>query len=370
MSGPLTALPARLDAVGGTRLVVIAILAYVAVITLIRLVASPYLEIDEAQFVANVDLRLVYANSHPPLMNWLVRGALELTGWRWALALALTRALLLTLTLLMVFDTGRRLGGSTTGALALAAALLCPQVSWMSAHTLAHSLLVMTAAAGVLHGLALAMTRSQPGGLLLMGFWAGVGILAKYNIFLLLAPLAVALAAEPTVRAILTRRPAELTAAAALCVLMAAVAATGVWQAPQESTERISKLYRNGPFSALDVPVLGIDGVLALALSALAWGGIAMALVVLAARTAEPVAPVAVRVLRRTLVLGLAGFAVLILVADARQVPERYLTPLMMALPILTGLAVSAVRWRGLVLSAGLLAMIAVPVGIIGMVGF
>ncbi|MEM9224197.1 MAG: glycosyltransferase family 39 protein [Pseudomonadota bacterium] len=369
MIGPLKALTRRLDRSDATRTALWAIAAYILVITAIRLFASPFLEIDEAQFVGNVDLRLVYGNSHPPLYNWLVRGLLEATGWRWALAVALLRAALLGLTLFFVLDAGRRLGGTVAGILALCCALLSPQVSWMSAHTLAHSLLVMAAAAGVLHGVALLLTGAR-GGLVAMAFWAGAGLLAKYNIGLLLAPLAVALLAEPGVRAELARRRGELPLAIPVFAVLAGTAVLGVLRAPGEATGRMSKLYREGPFAGFDVPLLGVDGALSLAIAVLTWGGISLALIAIAWRGSPPAAPVAARILRRTIVIGLFGFALFVIVADISAVHERYLTPLLMALPLLAGLHLANVPWRTVVVAAGLATMVAVPAGVVGMVAF
>ncbi|MEM6849942.1 MAG: glycosyltransferase family 39 protein, partial [Pseudomonadota bacterium] len=115
------------------RTVVAAVVAYVVLLMVLRLSLSPYLEIDEAQFFGQVDFRLVYANSHPPLYNWVLRLVLEATGWSWALSVALVKGVLLAAIHLLVFDTARRIGGVPAGVGALAVAALCPQISWMAA---------------------------------------------------------------------------------------------------------------------------------------------------------------------------------------------------------------------------------------------
>lgn len=347
--------------------VVAAILAYVTLLLAVRLSISPFLEIDEAQFMAAVDLRWVYDNSHPPLMNWLVRGALELTGWDWPLALALVRALLLAATHLLVFDAARRLGGTAAGILAVACAMLMPQISWMSAHTLAHSLLAMAASAGVVHAVVLVVTRGGVMPFVWLGVAAAVGIMGKYNVAVLLGAMAAAVASVPVVRARFATLPALLAP-----LTFAALAGPGLVMAatePAVTTERIAKLYREGPFAFLDVPVIGLDGLLSLAVAALASAGVVLALVILFGRA--PVGDDAMRrVLWRTLGWGLAGFAVLVAAADMSLVHERYLTPLLMVLPVVASLHLAGWQRRRLVVVAGVVAALAVPVGIVGMVAF
>ncbi|MEM6762593.1 MAG: glycosyltransferase family 39 protein, partial [Pseudomonadota bacterium] len=297
----------------GAAAVFAAIGAYVVILAVLRLTLSPYLEIDEAQFVGAVDLRLVYGNSHPPLYNWLTRGALELTGWNWPLSVTLLRITFLGAALALVFDSARRLAGLQAGVAALAAAALCPQVSWMAAHTLAHSLLVMAAAAGVIHGVILARQRFS-GGFVLAGAWAGAGLLAKYNILLLLLPFALAAALDPSVRQAARAMPRSLAAGAAVFAGCAAVAVAGLVAAPRASTERLGKLYRDGPFSAIDLPIIGVDGALSLGVSVLAWGGIVIAAIAAFGRPPETAAAEGMaRTLRRTVVFGLLGFLVAVL---------------------------------------------------------
>ncbi|MCF3932166.1 glycosyltransferase family 39 protein [Acuticoccus sp. M5D2P5] len=351
--------------------VVAAILLYVAALFVLRLSLSPFLEIDEAQFMGAVDFRLVYDNSHPPLYNWLVRVALDLTGWRWALAVALVKAALLAATHLFIFDAARRLLGTGGGIVALAAAALLPQVSWMSAHTLAHSVLVMAAAAAVVNALVRIAVRPSAPAFALLGLAAGIGAIAKFNMALLLVPLAIAIATDPFMRERFHRT------AALLAPLIGLVIATPAWIAAAldfaDSTERMEKLYRHNVFEIVDLPVLGIDGVLMLTLAILAWGGVVLALIAAFGETPEHQGEIATsvrRVLWRTIGIGLVLTFVFVLGSDMSAVAERYLTPLLMPLPLLAALALSSWRWRGVLVVAGALAFVAVLFGMVGMVAF
>lgn len=368
--GTLGTLGARLDHVPPAA-VVGAILGYVACLLALRLWLSPFLEIDEAQFVGAVDLRLVYDNSHPPLYNWLVRIALEATGWRWALSVALVRAVLLAATHLLLFDAGRRAGGTAAGILALALAALCPQVSWMSAHTLAHSLLGMAAAAGVVNAVVRLAERPTAARFAALGLAAGIGAMGKYSVFLLLAPLALALASEPTMRRRFASRHALWTPAAFLAVAGPGLAAVALQ--PAAATQRLAKLYRDSAFAAVDVPHLGVDGVLSLVLAVAAWGAVPLVLAALVGRKTPPAQETAARVDRilwRTMGLGVSGLAVFVLAADMSAVHERYLTALLLPLPVAAALRLVGWRRRALVAGAGALAFAAVPMGIAAMVAF
>ena len=91
------------------------ILGYFTAQFLIRVGFSANLEIDESQFVGQTHLALGYGDSHPPLYNWLITGALALTGGYWPAAVALVKNFLLAGTYLLAFDTatpGHRQGAN------------------------------------------------------------------------------------------------------------------------------------------------------------------------------------------------------------------------------------------------------------------
>lgn len=352
-------------------LIVAAILAYILLITGVRLGLSPFLEIDEAQFVGAVDIRLVYENSHPPLYNWLVRLALEASGGHWSVAVASVRAVLLLATYLLVFDSGRRLGGAVAGTLAVAMLAFMPQISWMSAHTLAHSILVTAAAAGIVNGLVRLSSGPNWSAYLVIGLSCVVGFLAKPNIAVLIAAALLAMLCDRFWWQRLASPWAFLVPA--LVAALAGPALYAMAQTAAGSTERIAKLYVEGPFAALDIPGLGIDGVLSLVLSALASAGLVLALVVLFGRRRPQLgveAEAASRLLWRTMFIGLAIWAAGALAADVSLIHERYLSPVLMPLPVLA--AVRLMAWRRWPLLAGVaaLAFLAVPVGMAAMSAF
>lgn len=324
------------------------ILAYVAALFAFRLWLSPFLEVDEAEYLGRVDLRLVYENSHPPLFNWLVRGALELTGWWWPGSVALVKYGFLGLFHLCIWDAARRLAGDRAALLAVAASAFLPQVVWMSAHTLSHSIMVLAAVAGTAAATVRAAERPGPGAFLLIGLALLLGAMAKYNFFLFAIPFAAALAASAPVRARLGRRDALI--APAVMLAGAAPFAAAALQDLAASGGRAAKLYAGGSFDWLDLPWVGVDGLASTVLAVSASAGVAAvawaaarlldrlrpsAPAPAAPRALDPALAAALRLaLARAIGLGLALFALGVFVADVHRVHERYLTPIFATLPI------------------------------------
>ena len=365
-------------------------LGYVLCLAALRLSFSPFLEVDEAEFVGRVDLRLVYDNAHPPLFNWAMRGALELTDWRWALSAALVKYGCLALFHLAVWDSARRLAGPRAGLLALAASAFLPQVVWMSATTLAHSIMVMAGAALTVNAVIRALERPSLAAGAAIGAAACVGALAKFNFALFLIPFCAALWWSPEVRRRLGGRVA-LAGAIVFCLLIAPSYLAAALSL-DESASRIVKLYRDaGPFSAIDPPYLGVDGFLATLVAALAWAGPALAIWAVARRAEQPDAPLSTLwrgetvaasdagaawrraasiALARSALWGLALFAAMALLTDIHAVHERYLTPILAATPVALATLAPLSRARPAVIGLAALAYIAALIGFAAQVGF
>jgi hypothetical protein len=340
------------------------ILLYFTAQFLIRIVFSANLETDEAQFVGHTDFALGYGNSHPPLYNWMVAAALWLTGGYWPAALALVKNLLLAGTFLLAFDIGRRVTlRALPGLLIVASFLLIPQIVWKSQVTLAHSVLVMFSVVAILHAVACIVQHGGDGqgdaagrtaGFIWLGVAAAIGAMAKYNLFLVLAAVLIAAWTIPIIRDRLFTRGLGLSFA----VLALLTAPHFVWafQNLRQTTQRLVKLDREDPaLIGLDLPGIGIDGVLDLAIALVTWVGplVAAWFAIRYLNRQEPEAPpqagqgqpplaIAAAGIDRTLFSQLFGrtaliafgiFATIVLIGDMHSVRERYLTPLLMPLP-------------------------------------
>lgn len=319
------------------------IAVYIILLIAVRLLLSRFMEIDEAQFVGAVDFSWIYGNSHPPLYNWLVRLALELTGWNWVLALALVRLSLLGLYHWLVFDSARRLAGDRAGILALMASAFLPQIVWMSIQTTAHTVLVIVASIGIIH--ALALMRSGAGNISYawLGLWAAIGALAKYNFFIFLISFLIAAILTPSIRHQLFSRRIWIS----ILIFVAAFAPVAIasLNAPLVATAgRMAKLDQPVEYlDLIDLPYIGLDGFLSLVTSAVLWSGLAFVVYVIG-RTRDHPRPVADgeedvrKLLLRTILIGLAAFALLVLLADYHSVAQRYMAPILAPTAILLAL--------------------------------
>ena len=340
------------------------ILAYFAAQFIIRVTLSANLETDEAQFVGQTFLALGYDNSHPPLYNWMVAGALALTGGYWPAAMALLKNLLLAGTYLLAFDAARRVTGrALTGAIVVASFMLLPQVVWKSQITIAHSVLVMFAVVAVLHAVVCIAQRGAVHGLerdssgkpphsfphsalpdfLWLGLAASIGALAKYNFLLTLAAVLIAAFSIPEIR----RRVFSPRLLVSLAVLVALFTPHAIWAVHNlaQTTKRMAKMeHDSGALGVIDLPGIGLDGLVAYVVAIAAWAGLLVA-VWLAIRyagrrqagEASPAeaarAEIFAKLFGRTALIGGGAFALIILAGDLHSVHERYLTPMLMPLP-------------------------------------
>ncbi|MGH6861842.1 MAG: ArnT family glycosyltransferase [Phyllobacterium sp.] len=325
-----------------------AIAVYIVLLLALRLCLSRFMEIDEAEFVGAVEFSWIYGNSHPPLYNWLVRLALEITGWNWVFSTALVRLSLLGLYHWLSFDAARRLAGDRAGVLALAASAFLPQIVWMSMQTTAHTILVIAAAVGMVHALSLLRQGRGTTAFIWFGIWAAIGALAKYNFFIFLGSFLLAAAWTPSIRRQFYRRP--LWISIAIFVAAFTPIAVASIKAPLAATAgRMSKLAQPMEYLELiDLPKVGVDGLLSLCLSAFLWAGPAI-IVFAIGRTRDHPRPAPdgdndVRTLLfRTMLIGLGAFALLVFVADYHSVAQRYMAPILAPTAILLALRFSQV---------------------------
>lgn len=329
-----------------------ALLGYVTLQCVVRLLLSSNLEWDEAQFVGQIDFEWGYSNSQGPLYNWAV-GSIHALSGSWPVAVALPKHALLAATYLLQYDLLRRLTGSTVAAAAGAfALLLIPQIVILSEITLAHTVMVQAAVTATFHAIVLLLERVSVARFIWLGIALSVGILTKYNFLIVVLAVAVAVLAIPEIRARIVSRHLIV----ALAVVGVATMPHVIWALGNRDSvvDRLSKLSgRSRYFEWLDIPLIGIDGVLSFA-----WG-VAIAVLPLylvwrlavgrsVAAEAEVRVGVSAEAMRRFFlfvwVLCVAVFAIVLLALDAHQVRLRYVTPLIMAFPVWIGFALPVAR--------------------------
>lgn len=341
-------MPAREPRLTAARLAALfpyAVAVYFPLQVILRVLLSGNLEPDEAEMVQNAGWALGYGNSQPPLYQWLVMAVHAAVPY-WPLAIALAKNALLAATYLLAYDAGRRATGDRIGGALFAGGLLfVPQIVWESQVALSHSVLATAAAAAVIHALVLVLERPGLRRYVWLGIAAGAGLYAKYNFTIFVGLLVAAALSLPDIR----RRLDGRGLLAALGVTAALILPHALWALNHvaESTARLARLSRPGPYAGLDMPHLGIDGLLDLLVD-MASATLPLVFVWLLVRRLSPPLPPPAdgdiatplrRLLARMLLIGAIAVPAGILAADAHSFSVRYLTPVLVALPLTLVLA-------------------------------
>ncbi|MEX5728297.1 hypothetical protein Ga0609869_001650 [Rhodovulum iodosum] len=203
-----------------TLMFLLAITAYFAAQTGLRVALGGALETDEAEMmVMTPGLRLGYG-PQLPLYNWVQWGVFELFG-RSLFALSLVKNGLLWLSYLFVF-LGLRLwvpaGAAVFGALAL---FFVPDIAWEAERATTHSNMLLATSGLTLAAFLWALRGGALAAWLLLGLAMGLGGLAKYNYWLVPAGLALSALTVVQMRAQLVRWRALLAPLVALAMLAA-----------------------------------------------------------------------------------------------------------------------------------------------------
>ncbi|MEP6956057.1 MAG: glycosyltransferase family 39 protein [Chthoniobacterales bacterium] len=326
------------------RFTPVAIVCYCAVVLAARLLLSSNLEPDESLFVGHLDWSLGYGRSQPPLYQWLV--ILFVRGLHFWPAIAILKYLCLTATGLFVYDTTRRASGSrAAGALAVLSLAFVHQIIWLSQLTLSHSVLALAAAAATLHALVCLLEGGSARRFLWLAVALAVGLLSKYNFAVYLLSLGAAAVTIREFRVALGRPWLALT----IGLVLAAVAPHGwwAWHHPGETMARMETLRVQTVVFGKRIPLGGFEGFFSLL-----WGVLSSIVPMIAIRAlaawrlpAVPSPPVsskaeAMRKLcLRAMLIALALSALALLPAGVKNVPERYLTVLLIPFPIWFALA-------------------------------
>lgn len=212
---------------------------------IIRLLLSRSLEFDEAEQLLFAQTLAPGYSPQPPLYTWLLWPLVRTFG---ANVLALT---LLKIGLLAaIFALLHRLAARVIddGRLALLATftpLLMPVFAWEAIRMMTHTALLCVCSLATALTALRVRDRGRTADYALLGVWAGLGLLSKYNYALFAAALAGAALLVPAFRARLLDRRAALSVAVAAALF----AAHGAWLASHwgEAQEYVLKYSRTAP---------------------------------------------------------------------------------------------------------------------------
>lgn len=195
-----------------------ALIIYFSLHIVLRVLISDSLDYDEAEQALLGQWLLPGYTEQPPLYTWIQYGLFQLLGKN-VLAVSLLKNCLLFLTYLFVFLSGRKLLKNERAAIMAACSLLLiPQIAWESQRDMTHTTLVVCAAAAVLWTILRLLENRSFFNAVLLGFFWGVGILAKANFFLFLLILGLTLLTFREGRKLLFSRQFLLSFFIALCL--------------------------------------------------------------------------------------------------------------------------------------------------------
>ena len=333
------------------------VLAYFALNALLRSLTPGGLGLDEAELVLHAQRPELAYGPQPPLYGWLQAAAFAVLGVGKP-ALAVVKAAVLATAFLALWATARRSGADVRLALAAVLAMaLIPGITWEGQRALAHTPLALALAAAALAAFVEARARGGWVRHLLLGGVLGVAGLAYWSAAFVGAGIAATL--------VVRRRAPWPQVAATFALAAVIVAPTLGWYGahPDAFTAAAQRVdvAATGPWGTLAALAEAVGATLGLPLAVLALA--------LARRPKAPGARglrAAARAdLSLVLLVAAGAFAVLAVAAGLSEVKERYLTPVLFAMPLLLialvprRLTAARAGWLGAGVGALLLAVTA-----------
>ncbi|HUH48521.1 MAG TPA: glycosyltransferase family 39 protein [Mycoplana sp.] len=337
-----------------------------------RLAMPDSLERDEAQQILLSQWLAAGYDTQPPFYNWLQYAVVQLIGPS-VFAISLLKNLVLFLAYLFYGLAARTVLKSRDLAIIATLALLTiPQIAFEAQRDLTHTVAVIFAAALFFYGFFRTLAAPSAASYLLTGVAIGIGLISKYNFALLPAAalLAVLFDREWRGRAFDWRLP--LTIAAILLI----VAPHALWLAGHLglATERTMEKLGEGS-TGLSSQIVG--GFVSLALAIVSF--LIVTVIVFAAvfrgrlRKALSHGNRWTALIERMMLVFLLALALLIVVGGAEHIKDRWLTPLLLILPLYFCLKVEAAGGENALqlerfLLVPLIIMLAVPAILFGRV--
>lgn len=317
---------------------ILLMLLYFSVQVVVRLAVSPALELDEAEQALWTQRLALGYGAQPPLYTWLQWTVFQVTGVS-LLGLSLLKNGLLFLTYIATYGAAKQLLPRHLAALAAASLLLIPAIGWESQRDLTHTVLATSMAACLLYVIMrLLVEGPRPMWYLALGVAVGLGILAKYSFVMVVAAWLVAMLCWAPGRRLVLSPWIVLSAMVAMAIVIPhALWLLDHWQMASEGT--LNKM-RGSSDAVLPWWQQTTQGFAALVQALL--GSVILLLIVFAAvfgldswrRGSLP---------RHSLATGIAGqlaaviliLVLILLVSDATQVKSRWLTPVLVPVPLL-----------------------------------
>ncbi|MER8826905.1 glycosyltransferase family 39 protein [Mesorhizobium sp. M0938] len=324
--------------------------AQIVVMPLASLWAGTGVGVDDSEQLMYIRfLWAGYGGSQPPLYSWLGWLTSSVFGTN-IFALKLLKYSLIFVALASIFVVVQKLGyAQRTAVASILGLLLFPQLIWEMQHTLSHTVAAFCFSGLMLLALVELLQRKSLLTYALFGLAIGAAVLAKYNLFILIAAMLAATLTLRETRHVILRPQIMISMAVALLVCLP----TLYWTAthPTELLARSYKFGINGGDSAFVVALKGIiafgDAVLNFAILPVVILAVAMLAGRVVPSTLRQRLPESEKLLWRILGFGLCITIVLVIASGATTFKARWLLPVLLFLPVAFAARMEALGDKG-----------------------
>ena len=351
------------------------IAGYFLLNVIVRLLLPHSLELDEAEQVFLSQWLAFGYGPQPPFYNWFQQVFFALFGTS-VVTLSIAKNLMLFLSYLFYGLTAfRLLSDKRLAVVAVLGLITIPQISFEAQRDLAHTVAVIFSTSLFFYVLVCTIQRPTAARYALTGLAIGLGVISKYNFVLVPIGALVAMVSDPALRRhVFDRRMVLTILVAALVVLPHGLWVLDHLEIATESTlDKLGEDEIGGGIAqiadggvSLILAVLGFSAVTTAVLFALFGKGMTAAL---------KTGMVWTRLIERTVIFCLTAILLMIVFGGAEHIKDRWLTPILLPLPLYLclkaeagGLQVNR-AFRGMVTIA-LVVMIAIPAVLYGRVAF
>lgn len=314
---------------------------YFLVNFLVRLAMPDSLERDEAQQILLSQWLAAGYDTQPPFYNWVQYAIIKVTGPS-VFAISLLKNLVLFLAYLFYGLTARTVLKSRDLAIIATLALLTiPQIAFEAQRDLTHTVAVIFAAALFFYGFFRTLSAPSAASYLLTGVAIGIGLISKYNFALLPAAALFAVFFDREWRQRVFDWRLLLTAGGSIAIVTPhalwlvehlGLATEQTMEKLGDGTTGLSSQIAGG-FASLALAIVGFSIVTIVVFAAVFRGRLLTALSHGNRWTA---------LIERMMLVFLLALTLLILFGGAEHIKDRWLTPLLLILPLYLCLKVEA----------------------------
>ncbi len=324
------------------NLAFLALAGYFLLCIVLRLAASPSLEIDEAeQAFLSQFLQLGYG-PQPPFYNWLQYGLAQLIGTSLATMTILKNGLLFLCCLFYGLAAQLVLKDRRLSAIAMFGVLTLPPVFLLAQRDLSHTVAALFAVSLFLCGFLRTLTRPNLFSYLLTGVAVGIGVISKYNFVVVPIAAILAVLPEPELR----KRIFDWRILAAIAVAGLITLPHGLWVIQNLDAASSGTLNEMKEREAEGRLMQAFHGGFALASATI--GGSLVTLLVFGLVFREKIRVVWraesqwTRILGRMIAICLLGILLVVLGVAATHVREKWLVLFLVMLPLYLSLKIEA----------------------------